>query len=153
MVHVLCFGNMLHGDDGFGVHVHRLLSGRLRASRAKLIEAGNRGIDVLAMIDRPSHVILVDALHDPQFPPGTVRVIDGDALCAEDAGTVHGGGVAWLAQAIRASVAPTPRITLVGAVVGGIQGFVPRLSPLLGEALKDVAARVVQLAHGEEGHG
>lgn len=153
MVHVLCFGNLLHGDDGFGIHVHRLLAGRLAADRARLIEAGVRGIDALAMLDRPSHVVLVDALRDGRSPPGTVRVVDGDDLRVEDTESVHGGGVGWLVQAIRVCVIPAPRVTLVGAVIREIQGFIPRLSPLLADRLDAVAMLVEKLANAEDGHG
>lgn len=149
MVHVLCFGNLLHGDDGFGIHVHRQLSGRLCAERTTLIEAGTRSMDVLAMLDRPSHVVLVDALHHPQSCPGTVRVIDGNALDAEESGAVHGGGVSWLVQAMRVSIAPAPRVTLVGAVVSGVRGFVPHLSSALAERIEEVAGLVEQLADGK----
>lgn len=151
MVHVLCFGNLLHGDDGFGIHVHRLLAARLDPLRTRLIEVGVRGIDALGLLHTPSHVVLVDALRDPEMEPGTVCVIDGNRVEADTSAPLHGGDAAWLMQAMRASLRPVPTMTLVGAVVGAILPFEARLSSNLASRLELVADQVERLVR--EFHG
>lgn len=69
-------GNLLQGDDGFGVEVaHRLQDGGL-PSEVTIVETGTGGIhlvqEILAGFDA---VIVVDAV-DRGKPPGTVMVIE-----------------------------------------------------------------------------
>ena len=44
---ILCFGNPLHGDDGFGPAVALALRRLLAAGTAEVIDCGNRGLDAL----------------------------------------------------------------------------------------------------------
>jgi hydrogenase maturation protease len=69
-------GNIFLGDDGFGVEVARLLSGRLPPSAVRVIDFGIRGFDLAyALQDGYETTILVDAYPHGQ-KPGTVTVIE-----------------------------------------------------------------------------
>jgi hydrogenase maturation protease len=64
-VRILCFGNLLAGDDGFGVHVHRRLSSRPLARPGLVVEAvdaGLLGMSALTYFEQCDHVVVVDAL-------------------------------------------------------------------------------------------
>ena len=61
MRHVICFGNELHGDDGFGAAVHRRLAAMPLPADARLFEAGTRGLDALGLFEGCAEAILVDA--------------------------------------------------------------------------------------------
>jgi Ni,Fe-hydrogenase maturation factor len=44
-VHILCFGNLWHGDDGLGLHVLRQLRGqRCLPPHARTFDAGTAGL-------------------------------------------------------------------------------------------------------------
>ena len=73
-------GNMLHGDDGFGVEVIRALTDWKRPDGVDLTETGIGGIalvqDLMLGYDA---CIIVDAV-DRGRPPGTVMVIEPDVI-------------------------------------------------------------------------
>lgn len=69
-------GNVLQGDDGFGVEVARRLAGESLPEGVKVVETGIGGVhlvqEILAGFDA---LIVVDAV-DYDRPPGTVMVIE-----------------------------------------------------------------------------
>lgn len=138
MVHILCFGNLWHGDDGFGIHVCRALRSRVREEAARVFEVGLRSLDALSLFERCDDVILVDALREPGTPEGTVRVLTPDELPSDQAACGHAFGVNYLLQAHAATRTTMPSITLVGAVAGAVRPFTDRLSEALQSAV-DVA--------------
>ena len=148
MIHVLCFGNELHGDDGFGVHVGRALDGRLEPGPARLFEVCGRVMDAVSLADGCAQLVLVDALRATGAPPGTLYEIDADAAQAFDGGVAHGGGVGWLVRAVRAAIRPCPRITLIGAVVLDCAPFDAGLSPDVALRVPDAAERVCRIVGG-----
>lgn len=148
MIHVLCFGNELHGDDGFGIHVGRAVAAQLDSDKARVFEVGARGLDALPLAEGCARLLLVDALHDAAQVPGTLCEIELRDVPEADAGQLHAAGVAWLATATRAGVVVLPDATLLGAVVGAIRPFDMALSPPLAARVPEVAARVIELVTG-----
>ena len=75
---VVGVGNVLHGDDGFGVEVARRLSERSLPPGVTVAETGIGGIhlvhELMAGFDA---LVVVDAV-DRGRPPGTVMVIEAD---------------------------------------------------------------------------
>ncbi|MDI6888153.1 MAG: hydrogenase maturation protease [Methanocellales archaeon] len=61
-IHVLGCGNLLVGDDGFGVHVLKELEKRDLPSNIELIEAGTGGLDILNLIESTDKAIIIDAV-------------------------------------------------------------------------------------------
>jgi hydrogenase maturation protease len=82
-------GNLLFGDDGFGLAViERLASNRL-PSGVRLMSAGIRGFDLAsALLDGYDGAILVDAV-SRGGSPGTLYVLEPDGSAA-----TAGGGLA-----------------------------------------------------------
>lgn len=73
------FGNVLLGDDGFGVEVVRRLAKSDLPSCAETIEVGIGGLDfILKLMDRFERAVLVDAVHRRQ-PAGTLYVFSPGA--------------------------------------------------------------------------
>lgn len=101
MNHLICFGNELHGDDGFGPAVYR----RMRALGApqgwRLFAAGSRGIDALGLFENSGRTIIVDAAA-PAGQPG--RLTQPSAADISQALTLdgHGAGVGYLLSALSA---------------------------------------------------
>jgi hydrogenase maturation protease len=72
-------GNVLRGDDGFGVEVvNRLIARRRLDGVAEVVDYGIRGLDlVYALLDQRDLVLLVDVARRDR-PPGTLFTIDID---------------------------------------------------------------------------
>lgn len=72
---IAAFGNLLWGDDGFGVRVLQKLVAAPLPEGVHLLEAGIGGVSVLQELMRGyDALILVDAI-DRGLPPGTVKVL------------------------------------------------------------------------------
>jgi hydrogenase maturation protease len=81
---IACIGNIFLGDDAFGVEVARAFSTRSLPENVKLVDFGIRGWDLTyALMEDHDAVILVDAVLRGQ-PPGTLYLIEPDAIDAED---------------------------------------------------------------------
>lgn len=61
-IQVLGCGNLLIGDDGFGVHVLKELEKRGLPNNVELIDAGTGGLDILNLIEDADKVIIIDAV-------------------------------------------------------------------------------------------
>ncbi len=105
---VIGIGNILLRDEGVGVRVVEELQRLVSAGRidvppgTRFVDGGTLGLELLAMIDVRSPLILVDAVNLRQAP-GSVAVIRGDAIEGTLAGHVspHQVGVADLVAAAR----------------------------------------------------
>jgi hydrogenase maturation protease len=71
-------GNIFHGDDAFGVAVAQKILAEELELKAKVVDFGIRGIDlVFALMDGYDFVVLVDAV-SRGGAPGTIYVIEPD---------------------------------------------------------------------------
>lgn len=72
LVTILGIGNILMGDEGFGVHFARWFSKRYRATdEVKIIDGGTLGYALLDIICSCDHLIVVDVLK-VQDTPGSI---------------------------------------------------------------------------------
>lgn len=78
---VIGCGNLLRGDDGVGPIVVRRLSEAGLAPGVRCLDAGTGGIDAALAMRGARRLIIVDACLSGA-PPGTLHVLDGDALAA-----------------------------------------------------------------------
>ncbi len=77
---VLGLGNLVHSDDGLGVHAIQILQRDSRVpSHVVLLDGGTQGLALLPHISAFERIIVVDAL-DVGEPPGTLVRLEGDAL-------------------------------------------------------------------------
>lgn len=71
-------GNVLHGDDGFGVEVARRLGSRPLPAGVTLAETGIGGIHLVHELMAGYDALVVVDTVDRGRPPGTVMVIEAD---------------------------------------------------------------------------
>jgi hydrogenase maturation protease len=71
---ILGIGNVLMGDEGFGVHFARMMENEDLPSGVAVLEGGTAGMQLMEAIESHRYVLLVDATLDNR-PPGTVREI------------------------------------------------------------------------------
>lgn len=152
---VLGVGNLLLGDEGFGVHAVRRLERESVPSWVTLEDGGTRGVDLLEMISSYDRVILIDCIGAQVFPgaeasPGDLVVF---RLSAEEIRnpdphlSLHAcslGGLIRLAEALNVRL---PEIIVVGFVPVAI-GWSTELSSLGQTGLETATARVRDLLRG-----
>jgi hydrogenase maturation protease len=74
------FGNVLRGDDGFGIEVVRRLHGKPLPGGTVLLEVGTGGIALVQeLLTRYERLIVVDAMHRGGSP-GSVYLLRVDAV-------------------------------------------------------------------------
>ncbi|HEY7184140.1 MAG TPA: hydrogenase maturation protease [Blastocatellia bacterium] len=141
MIHVICFGNLWQGADGFGVRVFQRLCDRSDwPAHVKMFEAGTAGLAALDYFEGCRKVVIVDALKNGG-PPGRVSRLALDEIdLPDEAYSMHQLGVNHLLAAMKAAFAgrDTPEVVVIGAEVGEIDPFTDRLSPALEAALEPV---------------
>jgi hydrogenase maturation protease len=101
-------GNVLGGDDGVGVHVVRELRRLVDRGevvlppRTELVDGGLLGLGLTPVVDAARALVIVDAA-DVAGPPGTVTVVDGEAVRSHGSRLAPGGsdGVGELVDAAR----------------------------------------------------
>jgi hydrogenase maturation protease len=145
MVHVICFGNIWQGDDGFGIRVFkRLCEQRDRPAHARLFEAGTAGLAALDYFEGCRKAVIVDALKSGGAP-GLVRRFTMDEIGSpDDEYSLHQLGVNHLLAAVTAAFAGRvpPEVVVIGAEIGEIDPFTDRLSRALEAALETVVELV-----------
>lgn len=73
-------GNLLHGDDGFGVEVARRLAARTLPAGVDVIETGIGGIALVQELQAGYDALIVLDAVDRGRPAGTVVVIEPDVI-------------------------------------------------------------------------
>lgn len=145
-LHVICFGNELHADDGFGPAVHARLAHTPLPPHVRLMRADLAGLAAINCFDGCAEAIIVDALRG-FGPPGSLHELDAAAITADAArdeapAGFHGAGVGQLLQLLPAALAHVPPIHLIGAEVARLAAFAPGLSPAVAGAVEAAASRV-----------
>ena len=79
---VLGLGNILYGDEGFGVRVaERLYSRYAFPDNVEIVDAGTQGHPLLAFVERATRLLLLDAV-DFGLQPGTTVEKDSTGIPA-----------------------------------------------------------------------
>lgn len=139
---LLCFGNELHGDDGFGPAVGRQLAAQGLPPGWQLRQMDTRGLEALGPLQDCEVAFLVDAAA-PAGAPGRLDEFAVDALAAEPVQAGHGMGLGFLLQAL-AALRPQglPRLRLLTAQMAGHRPFDLTLSPPVARAVPDAVRRL-----------
>lgn len=142
---VLCLGNELHGDDGFGLAVGRALATPGLPAPWQLVQAGTRGLEALAALQDCEAAIVVDAAA-PAGCPGRLRHWQPEQIALEGARADHGLGLGWVLRALQAlqpsSAAAAPRMRILTAEMSAQTPFHIGLSPPVQAAVPAAAARL-----------
>lgn len=135
MIHVVCVGNAMHGDDGFGPAVFRLLTPLRWPAGVAVLDWASQGGGV-DPFRHCAQALVIDAL-----PPGTGAA--GEVMRLEAYPAVpQGGGTAALLDSVRRVLSPAPSLSILGAVAVRCRPFQPGLSPLVAAAAETVAAMI-----------
>ncbi|WFP49680.1 hydrogenase maturation protease [Methylomonas sp. EFPC3] len=141
--HILCFGNPLHGDDGFGPAVYRRLAELPQPGDLRLFDAGTPGLSALVLFQDCCEAVIVDA-SAPAGQPGKLRELPASAIATEPTAVGHGHGVGFLLRALAALPEAPPALRVVTAEAASVVSFRPGLSAPVALAVE----RTVDLLRG-----
>jgi hydrogenase maturation protease len=149
-------GNVLYGDDGFGVEVARRLAAGPVPERTRVLDIGIRGIQLLfELLDPegpPDLLIIADAVSHGK-PPGTVSVLAPDLDAGEltpdpDREGAHGMDPAAVLARVRALGGELPQVRLVACEPADVYEHIG-LSPPVRDAVEPALATVRALIERE----
>lgn len=150
MLHIICFGNDLHGDDGFGLAVYLQLNHQLSRCQfsfeVQLYNGGIAGLNALSLFENCDQVYLVDAQESMGnvgrlnwYPNGQLPYfgkINHDG---------HGVGLPFLLRAVELLVIPTPSISLLTVDIEPVHSFSPGLSHLVSISVTKAVTQLMTL--------
>jgi hydrogenase maturation protease len=112
---VLGLGNLVHEDDGAGVHAIQELSTDARVPPGVvLLDGGTQGLGLLHHISGVQRLLVVDAV-DAGERPGTVVRFEGGALAGlPGKATIHSLGFADMMVALRLLGETPPEVVVIG---------------------------------------
>ena len=110
-VHVVCFGNPWHGDDGFGSRVfHHLRELGALPRGVRLFNAGIAGLNALPYFEGCAKAVIVDALN-AGGPEGSVhRMVPNDLAPPGGEFSLHELGLPGLLAALGAASSEPPEL-------------------------------------------
>jgi len=123
------FGNVLRGDDGFGVEVIRRLQEREPISDVEVMEVGTAGIRLAQELLTPcDRLIIVDAMNRGGTP-GTVYVVRVESVDAAGEVDLHLAVPARALAVAKALRALPPEVFIVGCEPGEVDELTTEMTP------------------------
>lgn len=150
-VHVVCFGSLVAGDDGFGIHVLQRLRARAVPDGVSVFDGGIAGFSALTHFEGCDAVIVVDALA-LEHGEGHLQRFELDLRAAPDVSrplSQHGLDLTHLVGVLPIVFEgrAMPRVMVVGAEASPARmGFSMELSAPLRAAVDPAADGVLQCA-------
>lgn len=140
VIHLICLGNPLHADDGFGAAMaHRLA--RLRwPDEVRVLDGTTKG-SPLSLFENCRRAIIVESLPRRLGTPGEILRLPAEQYRGHAPDQFSGGTRALLA-AVRRMVSPLPAMEVTGPVSCCRLPFAPGLTPLVLAASLTLTARL-----------
>lgn len=144
---VLGVGNIVHADDGAGVHALRLLREDARVpAPARFVEGGTLGLELITYTSGAARLLVLDAVDTGQAPGTIVRLSGDDWRRAPGGSNVHQLGLSDLMNALRLIDGEPGEVVLLGiqpqstdwsaSLTSEVEAALPRLVNAAVEQLK-----------------
>ena len=148
---VLGLGNLVHTDDGFGIHAIEILRGEARISaEVTLLDGGTQGLNLLHYLSGIGRLLVIDAI-DAGVPAGTLLRFEGTSLQGlPGKSSVHQLGFSDLMIALQLLDDAPDEVVVLGAQPNST-AWGAELSPSLGSALPQLVDLVVQQLNSWKG--
>lgn len=128
-IRILCAGNELHGDDGFGPALAARLSKLPLPAGVGVYNIGVRGLDAIGFFEECSEILLVDVIAGDT--PGKLHCLSPADLPQHTSNIGHGAGIIDLLRLAGRLISPMPRTRILLAEIDRITPFCMELSPAL----------------------
>jgi hydrogenase maturation protease len=140
---VLGLGNLIHSDDGIGIHaIHRLQRDPSLPRSATLMDGGTHGLSLAPHICGFQRLLVIDAI-DVGEKPGTLMKLEGDAVGRMPGKpSVHQLGFADLMIAMKL-LGESPEEVVVFGVQPQSTEWGTELTPLVDAALDQLVPAVI----------
>ena len=140
---VLGLGNLVHTDDGVGVHaIQRLQRDARVPPGVVLMDGGTQGLSLLPHISGYERLLVIDAV-DVGKPPGTLLRIEGQALEAlPGKPSVHQLGFADMMVAMKLLGDLPPQLTVFGVQPLSME-WGAELTPVVEASLDELCSAVI----------
>ncbi len=129
-------GNLVHADDGLGVHAIHLLQQDPRVPpEVTLLDGGTQGLSLIPHISGFTRVLVIDAI-DVGEAPGTLLRLEGASVQnLPGKATVHALGFADLMVAMKLLGDSPEEVVLIGVQPQSTSEWSPELTPAVAKAL------------------
>lgn len=144
-IHILCFGNVLHSDDGFGEAVYHALNNTQLPDEAVVYNVGVAGLNALSLFENCRYVILIDALrHGTEI--GQLHDFDPDkeGLYDQELDTGHQAGLLYLLHAVKSMMNTPPTIAVMGVTIQDVHAFNIGLSPIIAATVPLTVNKIIE---------
>jgi len=142
---VLGVGNILHRDDGVGVHVVNALRKRTSITPlADIVDGGTAGFDLLTIMAGRKKIIIIDALKADDVPGSIYRI---PAYALKDSGSMlslHEAGVKKIIDMLH-FMGEDPEIEIVGIVIEDISSVEIGLSDKVENAVPRAIEEIIKI--------
>jgi hydrogenase maturation protease len=142
---VMGVGNPLMRDDGIGPRVIEMLrAGYTFPDNVEVVDAGTMSFMILDLLRGVDHLIIIDAVQDTEYPPGTVlRMTPEEIAPNQVAHSLHDLRLVDVLQAADL-MGSTPQTIAFGVQIDTIEEWVLELSAPVDAAVTIAAAAVLE---------
>lgn len=137
MLHLICLGNPLHADDGFGAAVGHRLAHMHWPGHIRIYNTARRR--ALPLFDGCDKAVVLTSFGPSCGRAGQILRLAGHEHPI-DFRSPFGGGTITLLSTVSKAIRPTPEVEVLGPVAGCAHLFSPGLSPLVAAAVESVTA-------------
>lgn len=144
---VLGIGNILHMDDGVGVHVvnHIIESGRDFPENVEIADGGTFGYDLLPLMSGRRKIVIVDALK-AEDKPGSIYRFSADHLVSRNyIYSLHDLGVKKLVDMLKL-MGENPVVEIIGIVPEDYTSFAIGMSDSVRESIPRAVEEIFKAA-------
>lgn len=139
MIHLICLGNALHADDGFGAAMAHRLAALAWPDDVRVLNGSGR-FGPVDLFEHCRLALVLEAVPAHLGAPGEIVRVDGASYLGHPPDNFRAGTGALLA-AVR-NMAGAPRLEVMGPAAVCRRPFSPGLSPLVLAAAQSLTVRL-----------
>ena len=142
---VLGVGNILHRDDGVGVHIINILKREKRiAPFAEVVDGGTAGFDLLSVMRERKKIIIVDALKADDVPGSIYRIPAFNLKDRDSKMSLHEAGVKQIVDMLHVT-GEDPEVEILGVVAEDISSVEIGLSEKVESAVPRAIEEIIKI--------
>jgi hydrogenase maturation protease len=141
---ILGIGSILFSDDGFGIHVAKRIESEYEfPDNVLVVDGGVLGINLLGVISKPKHLIVVDTMRN-RGRPGDLYRLEGDEIPERIRAKNSLHQVDFLeALTLCQALDNVPKTVIIGVEPEDIQTLSLVMTPVVHSKVDEVIGRVL----------